>query len=94
MRRPTMWAVRPLTMTCGFESLCREPALPGTHINPDLAMGENLAELGGLSIALDAYHRSLGGKPAPVIGGLTGDQRVFLGRAQVWARQPPRRFSS
>ena len=48
-------------------------------------MGENIADLGGLSIALDAYHRSLGGKPAPVIGGLSGDQRVFLGWAQAWA---------
>jgi len=55
------------------------------HINPDLTMGENLADLGGLSIALDAYHASLHGHPAPVIGGLTGDQRVFLGWAQVWA---------
>ena len=59
--------------------------VPGTHINPDLTMGENLADLGGLSIALDAYHASLNGKPAPVIGGLTGDQRVFLGWAQAWA---------
>jgi putative endopeptidase len=47
-------------------------------------MGENIADLGGLLMALDAYHRSLGGKPAPVIDGLTGDQRVFLGWAQVW----------
>jgi putative endopeptidase len=52
---------------------------------PELTMGENIADLGGLSIALDAYHRSLHGKPAPVIGGLTGDQRVFLGWAQAWA---------
>jgi len=59
--------------------------VPGAHINPDLTMGENLADLGGLSIALDAYHASLKGKPAPVIGGLTGDQRVFLGWAQAWA---------
>ena len=57
----------------------------GTHINPELTMGENLADLGGLSIALEAYHRSLNGKPAPVIEGLTGDQRVFLGWAQDWA---------
>ena len=57
----------------------------GTHINPDLTMGENLADLGGLSIALEAYHRSLNGKLAPVIGGLSGDQRVFLGWAQDWA---------
>jgi len=59
--------------------------VPGTHINPDLTMGENLADLGGLSIALDAYHQSLHGKPAPVLNGLTGDQRVFLGWAQAWA---------
>jgi putative endopeptidase len=59
--------------------------VPGMHINPDLTMGENLADLGGLSIALDAYHASLDGRPAPVIGGLTGDQRVFLGWAQAWA---------
>jgi len=50
-----------------------------------LTMGENIADLGGLSIALDAYHASLHGKPAPVVGGLTGDQRVFLGWAQAWA---------
>jgi len=57
----------------------------GVHIKPDVTMGENIADLGGLSIALDAYHKSLQGKPAPVLGGLTGDQRVFLGWAQVWA---------
>ena len=59
--------------------------VPGVHIKPELTMGENLADLGGLSIALDAYHASLKGKPAPVIAGLTGDQRVFLGWAQAWA---------
>ena len=47
-------------------------------------MGENIGDMGGLSLALDAYHTSLKGKPAPVIDGLTGDQRVFLGWAQVW----------
>ncbi|MFD1612884.1 M13 family metallopeptidase [Sphingomonas tabacisoli] len=59
--------------------------VPGFHINPGLTMGENIADLGGLAIALDAYHASLKGRPAPVIGGLTGDQRVFLGWAQAWA---------
>ena len=58
--------------------------LPGVHVNGDLTMGENIADLGGLLLALDAYHASLHGKPAPVIDGLTGDQRVFLGWAQVW----------
>jgi putative endopeptidase len=58
--------------------------LPGAHINGDLTMGENIADLGGLLLALDAYHASLKGAPAPVIDGLTGDQRVFLGWAQVW----------
>jgi putative endopeptidase len=56
----------------------------GGHINPALTMGENIADLGGLTLALDAYHASLNGKPAPVIEGTTGDQRVFLGWAQVW----------
>ena len=57
---------------------------PDVHVNGDLTMGENIADLGGLTLALDAYHASLGGKPAPVIDGLTGDQRVFLGWAQAW----------
>ena len=47
-------------------------------------MGENIADLGGVLVALDAYHASLHGKPAPVIDGLTGDQRFFLGFAQIW----------
>lgn len=58
--------------------------LPGVHINGELTMGENIADLGGLNLALDAYRASLHGKPAPVIDGLTGDQRVFLGWAQAW----------
>ena len=58
--------------------------LPGAHINPELTMGENIADLGGLTLGLEAYHQSLHGKPAPVIDGTTGDQRVFLGWAQVW----------
>jgi putative endopeptidase len=58
--------------------------VPGTHVKGELTMGENIADLGGVLLALDAYHASLHGKPAPVIDGLTGDQRVFLGWAQVW----------
>ncbi len=58
--------------------------LPGTHIKGRLTLGENSADLAGLSAAYDAYHRSLGGRAAPVIGGLTGDQRFYLGWAQVW----------
>jgi len=58
--------------------------LPGAHVNGALTLGENIADLGGLLLAYDAYHASLHGQPAPVIDGLTGDQRVFLGWAQVW----------
>ncbi|WP_419756619.1 M13 family metallopeptidase [Brevundimonas sp.] len=58
--------------------------IPGVHVNGELTMGENIADLGGLLLALDAYHKSLNGQPAPVIDGMTGDQRVFLGWAQVW----------
>ena len=56
----------------------------GAHVNGDLTMGENIADLGGLLLALDAYKVSLKGRPAPVLDGLTGEQRVFLGWAQVW----------
>jgi putative endopeptidase len=58
--------------------------LPGVHINGDLTMGENIADLGGLTLALEAYRTSLHGKPAPVLDGLSGEQRVFLGWAQAW----------
>jgi len=56
----------------------------GMHVNGKLTMGENIADLAGVLVALDAYHASLGGKPAPVIDGLTGDQRFFLAYAQAW----------
>jgi len=58
--------------------------LPGVHINGDLTMGENIADLGGLNVALQAYRSSLNGKPAPVLDGFSGDQRVLLGWAQAW----------
>jgi putative endopeptidase len=60
------------------------PQLPGLHITARLTMGENIADLGGILLGLDAYRLSLGGKPSPVLDGFTGDQRVFLGWAQVW----------
>jgi putative endopeptidase len=55
-----------------------------TCVNPQLTMGENIGDLGGLSLAYRAYRLSLGGKEAPVIDGFTGDQRFFLAFAQVW----------
>src|SRR6185437_14800069 len=54
------------------------------HVNGAFTVGENIGDLGGLSIALLAYQLSLNGQPAPVIDGLTGVQRVFYGWAQVW----------
>ena len=56
----------------------------GHHVNGAFTVGENIGDLGGLSIALLAYQLSLKGKEAPVIDGLTGEQRVFFGWAQVW----------
>jgi putative endopeptidase len=58
--------------------------LPGLHINGQQTLGENIADLSGLTIAYAAYKASLGGKPAPVIDGLDGDQRFFLAFAQSW----------
>ncbi|WP_077146253.1 M13 family metallopeptidase [Sphingopyxis sp. KK2] len=60
--------------------------LPGEHLDGEFTLGENIGDLAGLTIAYDAYKASLGGKEAPVIDGLTGDQRFFLGWAQVWRR--------
>ncbi len=56
----------------------------GHRVNGAFTVGENIGDLGGLSIALLAYKLSLNGQPAPVIDGLTGEQRVFFGWAQVW----------
>jgi predicted metalloendopeptidase len=54
------------------------------NVNGELTLGENIGDLGGLSIAYKAYKISLAGKPAPVLDGLTGDQRFFMGWAQAW----------
>ncbi|MDQ3269326.1 MAG: peptidase M13 [Pseudomonadota bacterium] len=60
------------------------PQQPDMRINGKVSMGENIGDLGGLTIALEAYRRSLDGKEAPVIDGFTGEQRFFMGWAQVW----------
>lgn len=59
-------------------------ALPGKFVNGRLTLGENIADLGGLIVAYRAYRLSLRGAEPPVIDGLTGDQRFFLGYAQAW----------
>ena len=59
-------------------------AVPGVRVNGALSVAESLGDLGGLAIAFRAYRRALNGKPAPVIDGLTGEQRFFMGWAQIW----------
>jgi len=59
-------------------------AFEDLHVNGKLTLGENIGDLSGLSIAYKAYQTSLNGEEAPVIDGLTGDQRFFMGWAQVW----------
>jgi putative endopeptidase len=59
-------------------------ALPGLNVNGRLTLGENIGDLGGLSVAYAAYHVSLKGRQPAVLDGLTGDQRFFLSWAQVW----------
>ncbi|QDP00646.1 M13 family metallopeptidase [Thalassotalea sp. PS06] len=54
------------------------------HVNGELTLGENIGDLSGLTIAYRAYRNSLNGEEAPVIDGLTGDQRFFMGYAQIW----------
>lgn len=71
------------TLAAQYDALC--PFDEGkTCVNGRLTMGENIGDLGGLSLAYRAYKLSLNGKEAPVIDGFTGDQRFFMGWAQVW----------
>jgi Predicted metalloendopeptidase len=60
--------------------------LPGKYLNGEFTLGENIGDLSGLAVAYRAYRMSLQGKEAPVIDGFTGDQRFFIGWAQVWRR--------
>ncbi|HEU4779336.1 MAG TPA: M13 family metallopeptidase [Steroidobacteraceae bacterium] len=60
--------------------------LDGRRLNGELTLGENIGDLSGMAVAFKAYKLSLGGKPSPEIDGFTGDQRFFLGWAQVWRR--------
>ncbi len=72
-----------------YDGYCPVPAAgdkPAQCVQGKLTLGENIADLAGITVAYNAYKISLGGKPAPVIDGLSGDQRFFLGWAQVWRR--------
>ena len=72
-----------------YNTYCPFPAAgdkPAQCVKGDLTLGENIADLAGLTVAYQAYKISLKGKAAPVIEGMTGDQRFFLGWAQVWRR--------
>jgi endothelin-converting enzyme/putative endopeptidase len=54
------------------------------HVNGELTLGENIGDLGGLNAAYSAYRLALKDQPAPILDGFTGDQRLFIGWAQVW----------
>jgi putative endopeptidase len=72
-----------------YSAYCPVPAAdgkPALCVKGELTLGENIADLAGLTVAYSAYQLSLGGKPAPMIDGMSGDQRFFLGWAQVWRR--------
>ncbi|CAN5195112.1 hypothetical protein BH23GEM2_BH23GEM2_24040 [soil metagenome] len=72
---------RTATLVAQYEALS---PLEGLNVNGRLTLGENIGDLSGLAMAYKAYRRSLGGREAPVIDGLTGDQCFFIGWAQVW----------
>ncbi|MDD7812055.1 M13 family metallopeptidase [Mycobacterium sp. CSUR Q5927] len=78
------FGVRTDALIAQYETYVPRALGDGRHVNGAFTVGENIGDLGGLSIALLAYQLSLGGAEAPVIDGLTGVQRVFYGWAQVW----------
>ena len=61
--------------------------IEGMNVNGEFTLGENIADVSGLTVAFHAYKLSLKGKPSPVIDGFTGEQRFFLGWSQIWARK-------
>jgi predicted metalloendopeptidase len=67
----------------------RYAVAPGVFVNGEPTLGENIADNAGLAIAYEAYHLSLGGARAPVLDGLTGDQRFYVGFATIWAVKEP-----
>lgn len=68
------------------EQYSKFEVFPGEFVNGDLTLGENIGDLGGLTIAYKSYFLSLGDKPSPELDGFTGEQRVFLGWGQIWRR--------
>ncbi|WP_204804658.1 M13 family metallopeptidase [Mycobacterium riyadhense] len=80
----TEFAARTKALIEQYEAYTPRALDESHHVNGAFTVGENIGDLGGLSIALLAYQLSLSGAPAPVIDGLTGVQRVFFGWAQVW----------
>lgn len=74
---------RTTSLIAQYNALAPEEA-PDVNVNGALTIGENIGDLGGATIAFKAYKIALGGKEAPVIDGLNGEQRFFIGYAQVW----------
>jgi len=68
------------------EQYSKFEVFPGEFVNGDLTLGENIGDLGGLTVAYKAYFLSLDGKEAPVLDGYTAEQRIFLGWGQIWRR--------
>lgn len=68
------------------------PEHPDVRVDGELTLGENIADLGGVATALDAYRRSLAGRTPPTLDGLTGEQRFFLGWAQAWRSKASAEF--
>ncbi len=74
------------------EQFNRYSPLPGASVNGELTLIENIGDLGGLSVAVRAYQRSLGGRPAPTIDGFTGEQRLLIRWAQIWRTRTREEF--